>query len=207
MLYPKVYNLFMQHVDGELRGKMDESRPTRPEFKLLWDLPWSWMEKINGMNVRVIWDGHKVGFGGRTDDAIFPMTLFKYLEDTFTEEIMEQQFHDSPAILFGEGWGYNIAKGSGLYGSIGFSLFDVRVGDWWLLPDKVREVSMQIGIETAPMKGEANIGRAIELVRGGMKSRFGDFTAEGLVGKPPLGITARDGDRLLVKIKTVHFRE
>ena len=32
---------------------------------LLADFPWRFTEKVDGTNIRVVWDGHKVTFWGR----------------------------------------------------------------------------------------------------------------------------------------------
>src|SRR5688572_32224795 len=101
----------------------------RPEFELLSGLKsWTWTEKVNGTNARIIWDGHKVRVGGRTDEAQMKLFFADWLRERFPEELLENQFHDTPAVLYGEGYGANVANGSGVYGKDpGFALFDVNV--------------------------------------------------------------------------------
>jgi hypothetical protein len=206
MLYPKVMSPFKRHTEGLLRSKLDMGNWAREEFWLLKDLPWVWTEKVDGINVRVIWDGYKVRFGGRTEDAQMPTALLDVLADLFTEELLEQQFGRNPAILFGEGYGAKIQKGGGDYRpDQGFVLFDVKVGDWWLLLPALMDVADGLGIDTVPVVGFITIEQAIQIVSAGHKSNWGDFPAEGLVGRPPIGLTARDGDRLLLKVKTKDF--
>jgi len=206
-LYGKISAPFKRHTEGKLRNKLDEGNWARPEFEALADLLWEWTEKVDGTNVRVTWDGYKVAYGGRTDDAQMPTALVEVLRETFPEELLEQQFHATPAVLYGEGFGAKIQNG-GRYGARPmFILFDVLVdGRWWLRRDDLHNVSNGFKIEVVPLKTFASIPEAIELVRGGVKSEWGDFPVEGLVGRPPCGIVARDGDRLLVKIKTKDFR-
>ncbi len=207
MLYPKIYSPFQRHHDGPDRNKLDMGLWLRPEFEMLKDLPWEWTEKVNGTNVRVIWDGHKVRFGGRTDDAQMPIKLLDVLTEMFPEELMENQFQGNPAILFGEGYGAGIAGGSGVYRpDPGFVLFDVMVGSWWLLRDSILDVANGLGVRPVPLIMEGSIDLAISRITRGMVSRWGDFPAEGLVGKPPLGIMGRDGDRLMVKVKAKDFK-
>ena len=206
MLYPKISGPFKRHAEGPLRNKLDIGNWAREEFRLLKDLPWEWTEKVDGTNVRVIWDGYRVRFGGRTEDAQMPIFLLDALRDMFPEELLEQQFGKSPATLFGEGYGARIQKGGGNYRpDPGFVLFDVRVGDWWLLRHSVVDVASSLGLDVVPMALIDNVTAAISYVKGGFKSLWGDFEAEGLVGKPPLGILGRDGDRLMIKIKTKDF--
>jgi hypothetical protein len=208
MLYPKISGPFKRHTEGPLRNKFDVGNWAREEFRFLKDLPWEWTEKVDGTNVRVIWDGYKVRFGGRTEDAQMPTALLDVLTEMFPEELLEQQFGKNPAVLYGEGYGARIQKGGGNYrADPGFVLFDIRVGDWWLLRPSLIEVARGIGIGVVPVMLTDNIPAAISFVSGGgFTSTWGDFPAEGLVGKPPLGILRRDGDRLLMKLKTKDFR-
>lgn len=205
MLYPKIESPFKRHTEGPLRNKLDVGNWSRPEFELLSDLPWTWTEKVDGTNVRVIWDGYKVSFGGRTDGAQMQTSLLAVLADMFPEEILEQQFGVNPAVLYGEGYGPKI-QGGGLYRQDqSFVLFDVKVGSWWLLPTAVTEVSAGLKVDVVPLFCTADVHTAIQCVTEGVVSAWGDFAAEGLVGRPPLGIQARNGDRMLMKIKSKDF--
>ena len=38
----------------------------KPEFELLKDVRWTFTEKVDGTNVRVMWDGNRVMFNGKT---------------------------------------------------------------------------------------------------------------------------------------------
>lgn len=210
--YHKIEAPFFRHTVGDQRGKFDFTRWFRPEFELLRNDDWTWTEKLNGTNTRIIWDGHKVRVGGRTDSASMPVKMVEMLQATFTEELLEQTFNRGQAVLYGETVGPGITKGSGNYGKdLFFALFDVRLpvdkttgvkaDFWWLKPGAVRDVSLKLGIEVAPEHAQGPIGWAMEKLHNGLKSAYGDFWAEGLVGRPPLGLYARDGERMLMKIK------
>lgn len=205
-LYPKIHSPFMRHTDGPSRNMLDHSRFARPEFGVLYRLDWEWTEKVDGTNVRIIWDGYRVSFGGRTDNAQMPTTLLDLLRAWFPEELLEQQFGANPAVLYGEGYGPKIQKGGGNYrDDQSFVLFDVKVGDWWLLRDGIEDVAAKLSVPTVPVIMTGSIRDAIDRITNGMRSTWGLFTAEGVVGRPPLGIQGRDGDRLLVKVKAVDF--
>lgn len=207
LLYTKISSPFMRHTEGPQRNQLDPNRWSRPEFGILANLDWVWTEKVDGTNVRVIWDGHRVTFGGRTDNAQMPTSLLTVLTDLFPETLLEQQFGEAPAVLFGEGYGSKIQKGGGNYRQDqSFVLFDVKVGNWWLLPEAVREVAASLALDVVPVVLTDNVTAAIKMVSLGLRSTWGDFQAEGLVGRPPLGIMGRDGDRLLMKIKSEDFR-
>jgi hypothetical protein len=205
-LYPKIHSPFKRHTEGPLRNKLDTTTWARPEFEILARLDWEWTEKVDGTNVRVIWDGYRVTLGGRTDNAQMPAMLVTVLQELFPETLLEQQFGASPAILHGEGYGPKIQKGGGNYRpDQGFVLFDVKVGPWWLLRDAVEDVAAKMSLDVVPIIAHGGIRDAIDRVVNGLSSSWGDFSAEGLVGRPPLGITGRDGDRLLVKVKAEDF--
>lgn len=207
-LYPKIYSPFTRFTDGPRRNKLNIGSWAKDEFRILAGLGWEWTEKVDGTNIRIIWDGYKVRYGGRTDNAQIPATLIAVLDDLFPETLMEQQFAATPAILYGEGYGAKIQKGGGNYRKNGqwFVLFDVKIGHWWLRPEDVTDIATKLGVTRVPAFGNFDVGTAIRMVTDGVTSRWGDFAAEGLVGCPPLGLLGRDGDRLLMKIKTVDFR-
>ena len=205
--YPKIWSPFNREVEGTRRGKLIMGQWSLEEIRLLSDSDWTWTEKVNGTNVRIIWDGHKVTIGGRTDDAQMPLILVRHLQAQFTEELMEQQFQGTPVVLYGEGYGARVQAGSGVYSpDPRFVMFDAKVGDWWLLPEALGILALQMAVDIVPTVAACPIIDAVTMVRGRkLKSRWGDFEPEGLVGKPPLGLTRRDGDRMLVKIKGKDF--
>lgn len=200
--YPKIYSPWKRHTEGENKGRFNFMDWSEPEFALTAGLHWVWTEKIDGTNVRIIWDGHKVRIGGRTDDAQMPTFLLDLLNATFPEELLEQTFKDKQVVLYGEGFGPKIQKGGGLYGDKPmFALFDVRVGGTWLLPDDVRQVAGDMGLMNAPLVAVAPISGAAEIVSKGLTSAFGDFHAEGVVGTVIGGLQTRRGARIQVKLK------
>lgn len=206
LLFPKVYSPFVRFTEGPQRNKLDHTAWSKPEFELLADLPWTWTEKVDGTNIRIIWNGVRVVFGGRTENAQLQATLVKVLDEMFPETLIEQVFGETPCVLFGEGYGAKIQKGGGNYRpDQSFALFDVKVGDWWLRADDVRDVAAKLGVEQVPGMFEGSVHRAISEVTYGLSSEYGDFFAEGIVGRPPMGILGRNGDRLLMKVKHVDF--
>lgn len=177
MEYTKIPNIFKREEFGN--NKLIEGEYATPELAYLAELPWVWTEKVDGTNIRVIWDGHAVTFGGRTDKAQIPAHLVNRLNDLFggtnKEELFEQTFGETPAILFGEGFGEKIQKGGGLYGSVDFILFDVFCGGVWLKRDSVDEIAYTFGIRSVPMVGNGPLSDAVEYVRSHPKSYLRDF--------------------------------
>ena len=195
-----------------------------PMFEYLANTKWEATEKVDGTNIRVIvtppaTDGAPVGvaFRGRTDAAQIPGHLLDRLEELFPVDKMTEQFNPAARplkdtiVLYGEGYGEKIQSG-GRYvrGGADFILFDVRVGDWWLLRDKVEGIAAALGIKAVPLVGYMTIPEAIEYVRRGFTSQIAadpTLPAEGLVLKTPMGLLDRTGHRIVAKVKTVDFRK
>lgn len=210
--YHKIYGPYTRYVDGPDRGKLIIGEWKRPEFELLKDLPWVWTEKLDGTNVRVIWDSNRVSFAGKTDRADMPAHLLEALENSFIEEIIEQEFGDKEVVLYGEGIGPKIQRGGKYSDDHCFALFDVRVGRWWLERGDVAVVAAKLGVRCAHYVHTCGVEEAIDMVCSGLMSPWGiaygqkEFEAEGVVGVPEGGFLARSGERIIMKIKSRDFR-
>jgi len=177
----------------------------REEFKLLENIEWHGMEKINGICTRVMWDGNKVKLGGKTDDSQMPMLLIDKLNELFggevNEQLFEQTFDCGDVCLYGEGAGAKIQSGSGNYGDATFILFDVRINDIWLQRKDVEDIAKKLGIDIVPLVVKGTLKELSDFVEKGFKSQWGDFQAEGIVIKPKVELLRRDGKRIITKIK------
>lgn len=204
-LYPKIYSPYKRvMVDGKQHFDVNEWQMA--EFGVLSDCFWSWTEKIDGMNIRVNYDGYRRVFKGRTDNATFKTHWYEYLERLIPDEMLEQTFGASNVTIYGELFGGGIQGGTP-YGKLplGFAMFDVKVGDWWLLPDNVKDIATKLDVYM-PQDTNMSVWTAIRQVQDGMKSELGDFFAEGLVGRAPMGLQTRSGHRLMMKVKDCDFR-
>jgi ATP-dependent RNA circularization protein (DNA/RNA ligase family) len=171
---------------------------------------WVWTEKIDGTNIRVIWKDGKLTFGGRTDNAQIHADLVKWLYEHITPDALKAAFPEdvTDAVVYGEGYGAGIQKGGGLYSATKqFIVFDVKVGDWWLSDENMRDVASKLGLEAVPLIGEMTLEDATEKVRTGFKSILngGQAQAEGMVGRPIEALFDKKGHRLIVKLKTKDF--
>lgn len=179
----------------------------KPEFELLKDVQWTFTEKVDGTNVRVMWDGNRVMFNGKTDNAQLPTPLFYKLEELFMGQANEQKFEEmfgqDPVCLYGEGFGNKIQAVGKDYNPDGvdFVLFDVKVGDWWLERENVVDIAEKLDIKVVPVLLEGTLQEASDMVAKGFKSQYGDLTAEGLVGTPSTPLLNRKGERIITKIK------
>lgn len=175
------------------------------------DAQWTFTEKVDGTNIRVSWDGKEVVFGGRTDSAQIPNGIINRLNDLFYstpgKQRLREVFPEGGVVLYGEGYGAKIQKGGGNYKDTqDFVLFDVRVGDIWLERENVQDVASKLGCDVVPVIGSGTLAEAIALVKGGLKSTWGDFEAEGIVARPVVELLSRRGQRIITKIKVRDFR-
>jgi len=204
--YQKIQTVFLRDPEANFK-RLREGQFAKPEFEFLQALEWLWTEKIDGANIRVMWDGEAVRFGGKTDRANIPATLVARLQDLFTPDKFRASFDDgAPVCLYGEGFGAGIQRG-GAYipDGVDFILFDVRVGDVWLEWTNVCDVARKLDIRAVPVVGAGPLLGAVECARGGLASTIGTAQAEGLVMRPAVTLCDRFGKRILAKIKTRDF--
>ena len=173
----------------------------------------------------------EVEYKGKTDNANIPAHLLKHLQETYPKETVlkalglpeyiceewmrERNYNgidDVPRYtIYGEGYGVKIqAGGNYIRNGVGFIVFDVKVGDWYLLREDMESIAEKLGAPVVPYMGQYTIDEAIEFVRAGFKSTIAenpDYEAEGLVLKVPSGLKTRRGERIIFKVKTCDFRK
>lgn len=218
-IFPKIHGLFKRHQGkGPNHNKFIIGQWSLPEFEYLRDNVWNWTEKIDGTNIRVCWYRNPlistVEFKGRTDKAETPKHLLVRLEEMFDAKKLEKVFplsEEEPDVyLYGEGFGYKIQGGCKYFNghkAVDFILFDVKIGKYWLRREDVSDIANNLNIRVVPTVGKGTIQEAIDMVRAGFKSTFGDFLAEGLVLKPQAELLNRMGGRIITKVKTKDFVE
>lgn len=202
--YHKINTVFKRDRDT---NRIVEGDYSCPEFEYLADNTWSWSEKVDGTNIRVMLQDGRITFGGRTDSAQIPSQLATRLNERFLPlaEKMQDAF-GCDVCLYGEGYGANIQKGGGNYRQDqDFVLFDCRVGDWWLQRADVEDVAQKFGIDVVPIIGEGTLHDAIAATKTGIVSRWGFFQAEGIVARPKIELQTRSGLRIITKIKHRDF--
>lgn len=205
--YHKISGPFKRATSGPDKNKVIPWQWSMPEFEVLSGIPWVFTEKIDGTNIRIIWDGHKPEIRGRTDRANLAPDLVKNLMEMFPEELLEQTFGANPAILFGEGYGPGIQKGGGNYRKDkSFILFDVHIGGWWLMRNSVEEIAGALGIDVVPVIYSGTLTDAIKFMAADeeLYSAVADVygtVAEGIVGTPEVPLFNRKGERIIVKLK------
>lgn len=204
--YHKIHTIFKRNPEN--KKELLEGDFSLPEFEFLSENNWIFTEKVDGTNIRVIFTpGEGVEFKGKTDEAVIPNFLCMQLAKIFNHKIkdIEKDFPDG-VCFYGEGYGSKIQRGGGNYRvDQSFVLFDVKVGDWWLKRDAVEEIGSRFNIDVVPVVGSGTIYDAIEIVRKGFISRWGNFFAEGIIAVPSVELKTRAGERVITKIKHCDF--
>ena len=198
--YHKIQTLFKR----EKNGKIIIDKYSRPEFEYLYNNIWDLEEKVDGMNIRVIFDGEKIRFNGKTDNAQLPVPLFEKLIEFFPVE----KFKDYPPMcLYGEGYGVKIQSG-GKYISDGvsFVLFDIKISDFWLERSNKEDIASKLGINIVPIVKSGTLANMLDLCERGFISAWGDFEAEGIVAKPQIPLFNKKGNRIITKLKCKDFK-
>ena len=208
--YTKINTIFKRDMEGS--KKLIEGKFCNEIVEFLKDNKWICTEKIDGFNIGIVWDGHKVSYQGRTEKAQIPDFLRNKLIEIFggeiNEELFEQKFGEKQVILFGEGYGLKIQKRGGNYRSdVSFILFDVYLPEQnlWLKRDALEEIAKTFGIDIVPIVLTGTLQEAVDFVKQKPKSTIGVADMEGVVCKPAVDMLDRMGRRVIVKVKVRDF--
>lgn len=213
MEYQKINTLFKRDSNNIIIPE----EYTLEEFVYLKDCKFECTEKIDGTNIRIELDSTSeeitMEFKGRTDRADIPKHLLNKLNELFNKEKLIEIFNlkekKTKITIYGEGYGMKIQKGGNyISNDVNFILFDIKIDNWWLQRNALEEIALLLNIPIVPIIGYMTIPQAIEYVKTGFKSTIAEnknYDAEGLVLKTPNGLLLRNGERLILKIKTVDF--
>lgn len=190
------------------------------ELQLLRQINWTWTEKVDGTNIRIMintpgfscTEGHydaSITFGGKTNKAQLPAALVTHLQEKYLPlaDRLHEQFPEG-ACLYGEGYGAKIQKDGELYrDDQSFVMFDVKIGDIWLARQSVEDIGHDYDIDVVPIYGYGDLKEFEHAIRReNMRSFWGDFEPEGLVAKPFVELQDRQGQRIITKLKMKDFR-
>ena len=204
--YEKIETIF---VRDEKTKKLNENVYRNETVKFLKDIDWEFTEKIDGTNIRIVWDGHKVSYYGRTDKAQIPSQLMNRLIELFggdvNEEMFEQKFGEKNVMLIGEGYGAKIQNGSSYREDSDFILFDVLINDNYLSRENVKSIANYFNIDVVPTIMVGKLQDGINWVKTKPKSKIGTANSEGLVARPLVELKDRTGNRIILKIKVRDF--
>lgn len=203
--YHKIQTLYKRNPETKYKTLL-HGQYSLPEFEYLQNTDWAFTEKVDGTNIRVIWDSPCVSFKGRSDRAQIPHTLQESLSKMFTPETMEGL---GTMCLYGEGYGAKIQKGGGDYIRDGnsFILFDILAESGvWLRREDVNGIAQSLGIRSVPIIHTGTLQDAVDMCMNGYDSELKDTQPEGLVIRPKVELLNRQGGRVITKLKLKDFR-
>lgn len=207
--YHKIQTVFNRDPETKFKTLL-EGQYSLPEFDFLSSNNWVFTEKVDGTNIRIMFanDGDGIEFRGKTDRAQLPTPLVKRLQERFLPQLktFEESF-SSGVCLYGEGYGPKIQKGGKYRDDQDFVLFDIKIGEYWLQREDVEQIAVKLGLDIVPILSTGTISDMVDIVREGFESRWGNFTAEGIVARPKTELKTRSGHRIITKLKHRDFAD
>ncbi|MBM3886833.1 hypothetical protein FJ364_02780 [Candidatus Dependentiae bacterium] len=211
MEYPKINSLFKRNVSD---NSLIISDYACPEFGLL--KAWRVEEKIDGTNIRIVYDPlactpeAKLSILGRSKDSAMPAQLHEWLKNHFTLDRIEQVLAGakSKCIFYGEGYGGYIQSAGPYYQkSVGFMLFDVLIGHWWLTREDVAKKAAELGVPFPPDLGIMTEKEIVALVQSKPLSKctITSYGMEGIIARPEPLLLFRNGRPVVWKLKVKDF--
>jgi len=203
--YPKIPGPYKRDPDDP--KKIINSSFADERISYLARLRWNAYEKIDGTNIRLCWDNHKVTVEGRTSTSQHNPGLLAFLEERYTknaefEELLEQAC-GHPVMIVGEGFGGNVQKVGPHYGEYQFRAFDVwspSVG-WWR-KDSGESFCSGVGVPIAPLIANLDLRDIINHVRSERTiSTLGNPDPEGYVCSPGADLYNQFGAPIRIKVK------
>jgi len=210
--YHKIQSVYKRDPETNHKTFL-EGQWSLPEFDYLKNNNWIYTEKVDGTNIRIMFDGVKAWFGGKTDTSQMPTRLANKLAVYCAENLdiffntfdSIENIPESHVCMYCEGYGAGIQKGGKYRKDQNVVLLDVKIGSWWLKREDVESLGDTFQTDVVPIIGKGTLLEAIERVREGFTSNWGDFIAEGIVARPEVDLKSRNGDRLITKIKHKDF--
>lgn len=204
--YPHIENVYSRDlITNKLTGEYKI-----PEFKLLENIEWIATEKVDGTNIRIMWIDGKLTFNGKTDNAQIHGDLVKKILEVLKdkESMCIEKFGNKSVVIYCEGYGAGIQKGSGYSKTKELIAYDVNIDGYWLDRGNVVGIAELFGIRTVPIVLRGNLKEIVEYTKNGFQSIIAEDVntiAEGVVVRPALELKGKYG-RLICKIKTKDFK-
>ncbi len=80
--YHKIQTVYLRDPATKHKTLL-EGQYALPEFAYLANNTWLFTEKVDGTNIRAMFDGERISFGGKTDAAQIPAKLVERLRERF----------------------------------------------------------------------------------------------------------------------------
>jgi len=213
--YPKINSIFKRGDTGDFIPEYSE-----PAFEFLSNNEWVGTEKVDGTNIRItvtpLVEGEAAHYdiAGRTNDARIPDNVMLLFETEIKRKLRIDQvlgvfpkfFDMQPITFYGEAYGKGIQSAGKRYrpdGTVGFILFDIKIGQLWLERHNLVSIASEFGLDVAPVVFRGTLHQAIDYISTKPPSLISKtpMPMEGLVLQPSIPLMNRRGDRIITKFK------
>jgi hypothetical protein len=168
------------------------------------------LEKIHGTSAHIRWDGNKVNFfsGGETHSRFVALFDTEFLTQKLTE-----MFGESDVYIYGEAYGGKQQGMSQTYGKeLKFIGFDVKVNGMWLEVPNAEGVCNSLGVEFVDYVKVPTDVDVLNFERDkpstqAIRNGCGERPREGVILRPLIEFTSKNGDRIISKHKGESFQE
>jgi len=170
------------------------------------------LEKVHGTSAHIKWHEGNVSFfsGGASHELFVSLFDKEFLITKFTE-----LWGDAATVtIFGEAYGGKLQGMSKTYGDkLRFIIFDVLIGERWLVVPEATKVAEMFGLEFVPWKVISTDLDCLTAYRDSysqvafLRGMGGDKIGEGLVLRPLIEVNHSGGGRVIVKYKRDNFKE
>ncbi len=201
--YHKIDNIY----ESAGKGKLKNGHYKNENVPFLMFNTWIAKEKIDGTNIRIMWDGKDIKVGGRTDNANLPKGLLDKINVLLDKTKFHSVFEDKVVYLYGEGYGRDIQAVGSLYSEdYNFILYDILIGKFWLEIQDIEDIGKLLGLDVVSSFA-AKLEDMLEFCKKGFDSKIGNAPAEGLVATPFGGFKDRAGNRIIVKMRCAELKK
>lgn len=177
--------------------KLIDNQWVDPTLIYLRDLFWRFTEKVDGTNIRLIYDRGALNIRGRSDNATVPRGVVDWMETALNLGRFQTAFGEKTVCFYGEGCGPGIQSVGLRYGDQQHvRIFAIKIGHIWLERITVEEICETLDLPIVRVCGYGTLLDGVETIRTGKTENM-----EGLIAEPAIPLLKRDGSRIIVKLK------
>lgn len=204
--YPSIESVWKREGKHLVPGQVRQS-----EHALIRD--WLVTEKIDGMNIRLIFSEAGLDIRGRTDNAQFKQAWLDFLRSLVDVERAKEVLRhpsrpDWNVTVYGELFGPGIQKGGTCADGLQFRAFDILYGGTvWANYEAVRRTAASLGLNTVPLVGTlwsiADIpttAESLDRFLGASRACPKQPRMEGFVARPQETLLNGRGERIVFKL-------
>lgn len=175
---------------------------------MLKDIYWDGIEKIDGTNCNILYDGNNVSYLGHTDKTSWNPEVENWINENFVNndtfvQMCEQHFGEKTVYFHGELIGPKIQSNLYNLDDYKFIVFDIRINNTYLNYLDVVNIAITFGLDFAKCITSGNLNNCTEYIRrrNHRSMVYDKREIEGIVIRPPQELLKRNGERIIYKIK------